>query len=154
MNTNTRRPGFVTGTGAMALFILTLGGAPSPAFSQDWTDPGGIAFVEAPEQGGGVCFGKNAAEGFQCAMDQCLESGAYAEDCYEIKWCYPSGWAADIFKQHREGNHWHDYLCGWDSEADLDAAIKIACEGSSAEYLIECSAVYKWSPDGTRIDLF
>ena len=55
--------------------------------------------------------------------------------------------------QHKEGPHWHTYLCGWQSEADLDAAIKIACEGSSAQYLIECSPVSKWDSSGKQIDL-
>jgi len=112
----------------------------------------GIAFVEAPEQGGGVCLSDNADRGFQCARAQCMESGALASDCFRVKWCYPAGWSADIFKQHQGGHHWHHVLCGWDSEADLDAAIDIACKGSAAEYLIECMTVAKWSPDGTKTE--
>lgn len=114
---------------------------------------GGVAFVEAPEQGSGMCFADNADKGFACAREKCMASGALSEDCYRVKWCYPAGWSADIFKQHREGNHWHEYLCGWDSESDLDAAIAIACKGSSAEYLIECAAVAKWSPDGKMFEV-
>ena len=55
--------------------------------------------------------------------------------------------------QHKEGLHWHTYLCSWQTESDLDAAIQIACEGSSAEYLMECSPVMKWDPGGKQIDL-
>jgi len=129
-----------------ALFCLSTSGLSSAE------GPLGIAFVEAPEQGGGVCLSQNADKGFECAKAQCMESGALASDCLRVKWCYPAGWSADIFKQHREGPHWHHILCGWDSEADLDAAIEIACKGSAAEYLIACSPVAKWSPDGTKTE--
>ena len=81
-----------------------------------------------------------------------MESGALASDCLRTTWCYPAGWSADIFMQHKEGPHWHQFLCGWNSETDLDAAIEIACKGSSAEYLIECAAVAKWQPDGTKVE--
>lgn len=123
------------------------------AYASAQDGPLGIAFVEAPEQGSGVCVSGNADQGFECARKQCMESGAAASDCLRVKWCYPAGWSADIFMQHKEGPHWHTYLCGWQSEADLDAAIRIACEGSSAEYLIECSPVRKWDSGGKQIDL-
>jgi hypothetical protein len=132
---------------SFAVAIACLASVPAVA-----EGPIGIAFVEAPEQGGGVCLSDNADKGFECARKQCMESGALAADCLRVKWCYPAGWSADIFKQHREGPHWHHLLCGWDSEADLDAAIEIACKGSSAEYLIECAPVAKWSPDGTKTE--
>ena len=112
-----------------------------------------IAFVQAPEQSFGVCFGNNPDDAFACAVKQCTENGALEEDCIKMKYCSPAGWSADIFKQHKEGPHWHDYLCGWESEKDLDAAVNIVCEGSAKDYLIECSVVAKWGPDGTRTDL-
>ena len=115
--------------------------------------PVGIAFVEAPEQASAVCISDNADRAFECAREKCMESGAAASDCLRVKWCYPAGWSADIFMQHKEGLHWHTYLCGWQTESDLDAAIQIACEGSSAEYLMECSPVMKWDSGGKQIDL-
>lgn len=113
----------------------------------------GIAFVEAPEQGGGVCLDASPEKAFECAVAKCTQSGALDEDCIRVKWCFPAGWSADVFKQHNEGPHWHDALCGWQSEVDLDAAIKIVCEGSAKAYLIECSVVTIWKPDGTKIEL-
>ncbi len=120
-----------------------------PAQAQDANRA--VAFVQAPEQSDGMCFGNSPEEAFGCAVKQCTANGTLAEDCLPMKYCSPAGWSADIFKQHKEGLHWHDYLCGWDSEADLDAAVKVACEGSAKVYLMECSVVAKWSPEGTRI---
>lgn len=114
--------------------------------------PLGVAFVEAPEQGSGMCFSQNADRGFECARQRCMESGAEARDCLRVKWCFPAGWSADVFVQHKEGPHWHVYLCGWQAEADLDAAAKIVCEGSAAQYLIECAPVGKWDASGVRVD--
>ncbi len=110
----------------------------------------GIAFVQAVEQGNGVCFGKTPAEAFACATQKCAATSEYPEECQPMKWCSPSGWSADIFKQSKEGPHWHQYLCGWDSEADLDAAVEVACGGSAKEYLIECQVVAKWARDGSE----
>jgi hypothetical protein len=49
-----------------------------------------------------------------------------AQDCLRVKWCYPAGWSADLFVQHKEGIHWHEYLCGWDSKEALMAAVAVA----------------------------
>lgn len=125
--------------------------APSQPLAQE--GPKGVAFVEAPEQGSGMCFSDNADKGFACAKDKCMKSGALSQDCLRVKWCYPAGWSADIFQQHQDGPHWHKYLCGWNSRADLEAAIKLSCEGSAKSYLIECAAVGMWSPEGKEIKL-
>ncbi len=111
----------------------------------------GIAFVEAPERSSGRCTGSNAGDAIACAREKCVAGGAAAEDCKVIQYCYPSLWAADLLQQHKEGLHWHRYLCGWQSEGDLDSAIETACDGSVADYLAVCEVVAKWSPDGTRI---
>jgi hypothetical protein len=116
-------------------------------------DPQGVAFVEAPEQSSGVCFGENADTTFSCAKQKCTENGTAASDCLRIQWCYPSGWSADIFMQHKEGQHWHRYLCGWQSRDDLEQAAKIACEGSLKEELIECAVVAIWDYRGKAIKL-
>jgi hypothetical protein len=144
-----RFPGGKSGPAAIIATIAALTSA-TPVCAEG---PAGIAFVQAVEQSHGVCTGETPEKAFACAMKQCIENGTLAEDCIPMKWCMPAGWSADIFKQHKEGPHWHDYLCGWDSESDLDAAIKVACEGSSVEYLIECTAVAKWRPDGSVMEL-
>jgi hypothetical protein len=113
-----------------------------PARTQE---PVGIAFVQAPEQSAGTCVGGNMDKAFACAKEQCAnQDGVSARDCLRVKWCYPAGWAADLFVQHKEGIHWHDYLCGWGSKEDLLAAVKVRCEGSSKEWLLECSVVKAW----------
>ena len=131
----------------LAVFVF----ASSNAFAED--ESRGIAFVQAPELGDGICFASSPEAGFSCAIAQCMESGAEKVDCLTMRWCQPAGWSADIFMQHKEGIHWHDYQCGWQSEAELDAAIKIMCEGSGSEYLIECAVVQKWQPDGTPVSV-
>ena len=115
-----------------------------PAFAGDK----GIAFVQAVEQSTGMCFGSNPDKAFECARKKCTENGTSKSDCQRAKWCYPSGWSADIFIQHREGPHWHEYLCGWGSREDLIAAARILCEGSRKAYIIECSVVASWDNEG------
>ncbi|MEX0347215.1 MAG: hypothetical protein AB3N20_19995 [Rhizobiaceae bacterium] len=110
----------------------------------------GIAFSEAVEQSSGVCFGDNPVDAMQCARDKCAAGGAEARDCLRVKWCYPAGWSADIFLQHQEGPHWHEYLCGWDSRESVLRAAEVACDRSLRSYLIECSAVRLWSPEGVE----
>lgn len=113
----------------------------------------GIAFAEAPEQSSGVCTGDNPIEALKCARDKCAEGGAEPSDCLRVKWCYPAGWSADIFLQHQEGPHWHEYLCGWDSKDAVIKAAEIACDRSRRAYLIECAAVRFWSPEGVESEL-
>lgn len=115
--------------------------------------PQGIAFVEAPEQSSGVCFSDNADRGFACAKQKCTENGTSASDCLRVKWCYPASWSADIFLQHKEGIHWHQYLCGWSSREDIEAAVELTCNGSQKEWLIECAMVQLWDPEGSQIGL-
>ena len=112
----------------MAMAILAF-----PATAQD--GPKGIAFVEAPEQSGGVCFAGNLDRGFACAREKCVEGGAEARDCLRVAWCYPAGWSVDVFMQHREGPHWHEYLCGWTSRAAAEKAAAIKCDRDLNDYL-------------------
>ena len=122
--------------------IVILGISAVPARAQESV---GIAFVQAPEQSAGTCIAGNMDKAFACAKAQCAsQDGVSAGDCLRVKWCYPAGWAADLFVQHKEGIHWHDYLCGWGSKEDLLAAVKVRCEGSSKEWLLECSVVKAW----------
>lgn len=120
-----------------------------PAAAQD--GPKGIAFVQAPEQGGGVCVGSTPEEGFSCAVAQCMESGAADEDCIRTNWCQPAGWSVDIFVQHREGLHWHEVICGLPTEGIAKAAAEAACDPDERDYVIECSMVQMYDPDGKEL---
>ena len=117
----------------------------SSASANDMT----IAVYQAPEAGLGVCVGTNTAKTIKCAQQKCVaESGLSIEDCIESLVCSPMEWTADIFMQHKEGNHWHEYVCGQGSKALLDQAVAAKCK---SEWLIECDAVQVWRPDGTAV---
>lgn len=90
----------------------------------------GVAFVSAPEQSSGVCFADNADKGFQCVRSKCAYDETPRSECLRVKWCYPAGWSADIFLQNKEGLHWHHYLCVWSSRGEVEAAVKLICEGN------------------------
>ncbi len=111
----------------------------------------GIAFSYAPEQGQGVCTGDDAASTFECAKKQCMESGAAAEDCAPVAWCFPAGWTAAIGVMHKEGIHWTEYSCGWESKAAAQAAAKVRCDTGIRPYIQECSAGLFYDPDGNEV---
>lgn len=107
----------------------------------------GIAIVQAPEQSFGVCVGKDAKSAFDCAKRQCVKGGAAIEDCLEMTYCDAS-WTVDVFMQSKEGNHWHEYYCGWKTRKDAEAAGKLACGKRRMKELMECSAVQYYDPEG------
>ena len=107
---------------------------------------GGIAIVQAPEQSFGVCAGANAAEAFACAKKQCVAGGAQEADCLEMTYC-DHGWTVDVFMQAKEGNHWHEYHCGWKTRAEAEAAGKLACNAERVKELMECSTVQIYDPE-------
>lgn len=109
---------------------------------------GGIAIVQAPEQSFGVCAGANAAEAFACAKKQCVAGGAQEADCLEMTYC-DYGWTVDVFMQAKEGNHWHEYHCGWKTRAEAEAAGKLACNAERMKELMECSTVQIYDPEAT-----
>lgn len=108
----------------------------------------GIAFVQAPEQGGGVAVGATMDEAFDRAIAQCTESGALAEDCIRTNWCEPAGFSVDVFVQHREGIHWHEVQCGLPDETVARAVGETLCDRSLRDYLIECAVVQIYTPTG------
>jgi hypothetical protein len=118
----------------------------TPAAAQN-----GIAFVQAPEQGSGVCTGATMDEAFSCAVAQCMESGVRDEDCIRTNWCEPAGWSIDIFVQHQEGLHWHEVVCGLPSELVARATAVHICDRSERDYLIECSLVQVYDRDGKTL---
>ena len=132
---------------AVAMLALSSG-----ASAQD-QGPVGIAFVEAPEMSSGVCTAGNPDAGFACARAKCMESGAQARDCLRVAWCFPSGWSVDVFMQHREGPHWHEYSCGWQTREAAIKAAGVKCDPGLNEHLIECSAVRVWNPQGAEADV-
>lgn len=121
-----------------------------PAFAQaDAPAWRGIAVSQAPEAGLGVCFDTDAAAGLACAQDACMaESGLGPEDCGQNLWCSPHAFTADVFLQHAEGPHWHEFLCGAGSREELDRLVAARCD---ADYLIECEPVRIWDHDGNEL---
>ncbi|MDN2568016.1 hypothetical protein N1F89_17465 [Aquibium sp. A9E412] len=113
--------------------------------------PTGIAFAEAPEQASGVCTGDTPDVAMACARRRCAEAGARPADCLRVAWCYPAGWSADVFVQHREGPHWHEYLCGWSSRAAALAAAEVTCDAALRPDLIECAVVRLFDEGGNEI---
>jgi hypothetical protein len=131
----------------MRIAIIFLSGLCGfPAIAQD--GPVGIAFVQAPEQGGGIATGATMDEAFDKATAQCMESGALEEDCIKTNWCFPAGWSVDIFLQHREGPHWHEVFCGLPSKAAAEATALHVCDRQERDYLIECSPVQLYDEQG------
>ncbi len=108
----------------------------------------GIAFVQAVEQGGGVCTGATPQEAFACAKKKCVAEGAAAEDCMEQAWCYPGFWSVDLFVQSSEGPHWHEYFCGWNTKELALAAAKAACDPKVRKDVMECAPVALYDEDG------
>ena len=108
----------------------------------------GIAFVQAPEQGQGVCTGNTPDKAFACAVKRCVKSGADAQDCLRTNWCFPSGWSADVFLLHNEGVHWHEVTCGWTSQNAALEAAKITCNRMERDFIVDCTVVQIYDPDG------
>jgi hypothetical protein len=107
----------------------------------------GVAIVQAPEQSFGICAAQNAKDAFACAKKQCMSGGAAEVDCYEMAYC-DHGWTVDVFMQSKqEGNHWHEYHCGWSTRAEAEAAGKLACNPERMKDLMECSTVQIYDPD-------
>jgi len=136
----------------MRMVIVLAAGlfAATPAMAQG---PVGIAFAQAPEASAGVCTGGSPEAALNCARARCVAGGEglLPSDCLRVKWCFPAGWSGDVFLQVADGPHWHEYLCGWDSRAAVEAAAAISCDRSRRDTLVECALVGLWDPDGTAI---
>lgn len=111
----------------------------------------GIAIFQAPEAGGGICFGQDGEKTIACARQKCIEdTGLESEDCIASAWCYPMGWTGDLFVQHKEGPHWHEFICGQIDKVSLQKAAAVKC---NRDYLIACNMVQMWSPEGKEIKI-
>lgn len=130
---------------AFAASILTA----SAAAAQD--NRGGIAFAYAAEQGSGVCTGGSPEKALNCARAKCMESGALAEDCARVAWCFPAGWSVGVGIMHKEGIHWSEFSCGWPSKEAAIAAGELRCEQQDKTTIQDCSASVVYDPNGKEI---
>lgn len=112
------------------------------------TGPLGIAYVQAPEQGGGVAMGATPEEALAGARQGCIETGADARDCLPIAWCMPAGWSVDVFVQHVEGIHWHEFYCGLPERAIAEQVANAVCNLDARPWLVVCQAAQVYDPDG------
>lgn len=111
-----------------------------------------IAFSQAPEMSSGVCVGKSIRKALDCARKQCIDGGGTAEDCLETTACFPAGWTIDIFVQAKDGPHWHEVHCGFDSKETALEASKAICDPKLRKDLMECSVVVLYDEDGKSIE--
>jgi hypothetical protein len=130
-----------------AAAVTFLAVSASPAAAQN----AGIAFVVAPEQATAFCLGDDPGAAFDCAVAKCAEQGAAAEDCAPVAWCMPAGWTAGIGVMHKEGIHWTEYSCGWETLEAAKQAAQVRCDQQQRPYVQECSAGVFYDPDGNEI---
>jgi len=117
---------------------LALATAAAPAAAE------AIAFAQAPEMSFGIGLGGGLAEAIDRAMEDCGHPG----DCVVTTACSPAGWSVDVFLQHREGLHWHEIFCGFDSRETAEAIVPQLCSLATRPYLIDCMLSQVWNPDG------
>jgi hypothetical protein len=108
----------------------------------------GIAIVQAPEQGGGVCLAETPEKGFACAIKKCAVNGIRAQDCIKIQWCHNAGWTVDVFLQHNEGVHWHEASCGWATKTAAEKAAALMCDQKERQYVVGCILIQIYDPNG------
>jgi hypothetical protein len=111
-----------------------------------------IAFSQAPEMSSGTCVGKSIRKALDCAKKKCIEGGGTAEDCLGTTACFPAGWSIDIFVQQKDGPHWHEVHCGFDSKETALQASKSVCDPNRRKDLIQCSVVTIYNEDGKALE--
>jgi hypothetical protein len=131
-----------------ALVVLAVLAGALPATAQDSRN--GIAFAYAAEQGMGVCTGGSPEKTLDCAREKCMASGALAEDCARVAWCFPAGWSAGVGIMHKEGIHWTEFSCGWPSREAAIAAGKVRCDHQDKTYIQDCAVGVVYDPDGNE----
>lgn len=112
---------------------------------------GAVGFSQAPEMSSGVCFASSIRKALDCAKKKCVKDGGTAEDCLETTACFPAGWSIDVFVQSKEGPHWHETFCGFDSKDTAIGASRSVCSTKRRENLMECSLVTIYDEDGRAI---
>ncbi len=113
---------------------------------------GAVGFSQAPEMSSGVCFASSIRKALDCARKKCIKDGGTAEDCIETTACFPAGWSIDIFAQSKEGPHWHETFCGFDSKEAAIQASKSICNTKRRKDLMECSLVTIYDEDGKKFE--
>ena len=120
------------------------------------TDPAqarnAIGFSQAPEMSSGFCTAKTIRSALDCARKKCIKGGGTAEDCVETTACFPAGWSIDIFAQSKDGPHWHETFCGFDSKETAIQASLSVCSQKRRQDLMECSLVTIYDEDGKTFE--
>jgi hypothetical protein len=52
---------------------------------------------------------------------------------------------------HKEGIHWTEYSCGWETKEAAKAAAAVRCDLEQRPYIQECSAAVFYDPDGNEL---
>ncbi|MBM3607602.1 MAG: hypothetical protein FJX29_03980 [Alphaproteobacteria bacterium] len=120
---------------------------PSQGFAQQGER--GIAFVVAPEQAEGVCYGGTPGQALDCARKKCTQGGAAENDCARIAWCFPSGWSAFMGVRSKDFSY-PRAICGAPSRRALEATARAWCQDSPGA--VECAIGEIWTPDGKSIE--
>jgi hypothetical protein len=113
---------------------------------------GAVGFSQAPEMSSGVCFAASIRKALDCARKKCVKGGGTAEDCLETAACFPAGWSIDIFAQSKDGPHWHETFCGFDSKETAIQASRSVCSQKRRQDLMECSLVTIYDEDGKTFE--
>jgi hypothetical protein len=113
---------------------------------------GAVGFSQAPEMSSGVCFAASIRKALDCARKKCIKGGGTAQDCLETTACFPAGWSIDIFAQSKDGPHWHETFCGFDSKETSILASRSVCSAKRRQDLMECSLVMIYNEDGKTFE--
>ncbi len=133
----------------MILLAVVMAAWPMAAFAEG---RGAVGFSQAPEMSSGVCFASSIRKALDCAKKKCIKDGGTAEDCLETTACFPAGWSIDVFAQSKEGPHWHETFCGFDSKETAIKASRSICDMKQRKGLMECSLVAIYDEDGKKFD--
>jgi hypothetical protein len=122
---------------------------PVPLAAQSFAPPPGIGFVQAPEQYSGTVIAADPAAAAEAAAADCAAAGAEPVDCVLMAWCQPAGWSIDLFVQHAEGPHWHEFHCGLPSAGVARGVADALCDPGARPYeMIACGLAQIYDPDG------
>ncbi len=132
---------------ASVMALLVGAACQTSAYSRD-----AIGFSQAPEMSSGVCTAKTIRSALDCAKKKCIKGGGTAEDCIETTACFPAGWSIDVFAQAKDGPHWHETFCGFDSKETAIQASKSVCNQKRRKELMECSLVKIYNEDGKEFE--
>jgi hypothetical protein len=132
--------------GALALALVLAAQA-----GQAQERAGAIAFAQAVELSGGVGTGATLEEAVAAARAACVAGGAAEADCLISAACQPAGWSIDVFVQHREGPHWHEFTCGIADQAMVAGIAEAVCDREARPWLMECAVVEVRDPSGSLV---